>query len=197
MGQDVTIVETGVANIASLIAAFDKLGYRAGLTGEPAEIAAAERLVLPGVGAFGAGMAMLEESDLVEPLRERLAAGEPTLCICLGMQLLCESSEESPGVEGLGVVPAKIAKFPSEVRSPQFGWNEVVAGEECRVLRTGYAYFANSYRLAERPDGWDVATTDYGGEFVAAMERGDVVACQFHPEISGEWGLGLLRRWLE
>jgi imidazole glycerol phosphate synthase glutamine amidotransferase subunit len=195
--EDVTIVETGVANIASLIAAFEKLGHRAGLTGEPTEIAAAERLVLPGVGAFGAGMAMLEEAGLVEPLRERLEAGEPTLCICLGMQLLCESSEESPGVEGLGIVPAKIAKFPSEVRSPQFGWNEVVAGDECRVLQTGYAYFANSYRLAEQPDGWAVATTHYGGEFVAAMERGDVVACQFHPEISGEWGLGLLGRWLE
>ena len=196
MSSDVTIVETGVANIASLIAAFDKLGVDAGLTGRPEEVAAAERLVLPGVGSFGAGMEMLQEAELVDPLEERLTAGEPTLAVCLGMQLLCERSEESPGVAGLGVVPAAVERFPAEVRSPQFGWNEVEADDECRMLTTGYAYFANSYRLAEKPEGWAVATADYGGRFVAALERGAVVACQFHPEISGEWGLALLERWL-
>ena len=129
-------------------------------------------------------------------MRERVAAGRPTLAICLGMQLLGTASEESPGAEGLGVFPATARRFPSTVVAPQLGWNEVRPAEGARILARGYAYFANSYRLESVPDGWTGTLADHGGPFVAALERGDVVACQFHPELSGAFGRGLLTRWL-
>jgi imidazole glycerol-phosphate synthase subunit HisH len=153
--------------------------------------------VLPGVGTLAAAMAQLEADGLVEPLRARLLAGRPTLAVCLGLQLLCEESEESPGRRGLGIVPARVTKLGAEVRVPQLGWNRIVPQPSCRLLEEGYVYFANSYRLEEAPAGWSAAMSDYGGPFVAAMERGAVLACQFHPELSGRFGLELLRRWLD
>ena len=195
----VVVVDTGVANIASMLAALRRLGAEPSLTSSPETVRAAERLVLPGVGAFGAGMARLRDLGLGAPIRERIQSDEgATLCVCLGLQMLCASSEESPGVEGLGVVPATVHRFSGDVRVPQLGWNMVTpAGEGARALiEPGHAYFANSYRIEGLPEGYAGATTDYGGEFVAAIERGGLVACQFHPELSGEWGHGLMERWL-
>jgi imidazole glycerol phosphate synthase glutamine amidotransferase subunit len=194
---EVRIIETGVANIASLIAAFTRLGSQARLTRDPGEVATAPYLVLPGVGAFGAGMARLAEANLVAPIRARIAAGQPTLAVCLGLQLLCERSEESLGVEGLGVVPAAVTRFGAGARVPQFGWNRVTPTPEASLLEPGYAYFANSYRLAEAPAGFGAALADHGGPFVAALQRGTLLACQFHPELSGAWGQALLGRWLD
>ena len=114
----------------------------------------------------------------------------------MGLQLLCNSSEESPGATGLGCVDGAVTHFPAGVRAPQFGWNRVTAGAGCSLLEDGYAYFANSFRLAEPPAGWHAATAEHGGRFVAAMERGAVLACQFHPELSGRYGIDLLRRWI-
>jgi imidazole glycerol phosphate synthase glutamine amidotransferase subunit len=111
------------------------------------------------------------------------------------MQLLAESSEEASGVTGLGVIPGSAHRFPSDVIVPQMGWNDVEAPPGARFLESGCAYFANSYRLTEHPDGWRVATSNYAGPFIAAMERGATLACQFHPELSGQWGLRLLARW--
>jgi imidazole glycerol-phosphate synthase subunit HisH len=192
----VHIIETGVANIASMLAAFERLGAEPRLTRDAGEVREADFVVLPGVGAFAAGMARLDELGMRELLIERAEADRPLLAVCLGLQLLCAASEESPGVEGLGIVDATIERFPSEVRVPQFGWNRVVADESCELITSGYAYFANSYRLGEAPEGWRVGRAEHGGDFVAAMERGRLLACQFHPEISGAWGLELLRRWL-
>lgn len=193
----VILIDTGVANIASLVAAFGRLGREARLSLDGREVREAEALVLPGVGAFAAGMARLREAGLVEALRERIAeARRPTLAVCLGLQLLCESSEESPGVEGLGVVPAQVKRFPQTARVPQFGWNRLTPGPGARLLEPGYAYFANSYRLAEAPAGFAAATAEHGGSFVAALERGPLLACQFHPELSGAFGQALLGRWL-
>jgi imidazole glycerol phosphate synthase glutamine amidotransferase subunit len=129
-------------------------------------------------------------------MRERIDAGRPTLAICLGFQLLFEGSEESPGVEGLGVVPGRIERFNESVRVPQFGWNRVIPATESAMVRSGYAYLANSYRAGAPVPGWACAMADHGGPFVAAMERGPVLACQFHPELSGRWGLDLLGRWI-
>lgn len=195
-GEAVAIIETGVANIASMLAAFRRLGASPRLDSAPETVETADYVVLPGVGSFGAGMETLREAGLIEPLVERIEAGRPTLAVCLGLQLLFEGSEESPGVDGFGIAPGEVRRFPEGVRTPQFGWNEVVARDECRFLSHGYAYFANSYRVVEAPEGWAPATSEYGGSFVAAMERGDVLACQFHPEISGRWGLDMLSRWL-
>jgi imidazole glycerol phosphate synthase glutamine amidotransferase subunit len=153
-------------------------------------------VVLPGVGAFGPAMQQLRDRRLVEPLVERIGAGRPTLAICLGLQLLCESSAECPGERGLGILPLEITRFDSGQRVPQIGWNAVRAHAESRYLQNGCAYFANSYRLTAATADWCVSCANYGGSFVAAMERGRVLACQFHPELSGDWGRSMLRRWL-
>ncbi len=191
------IVRTGVANLASVMAAFRRLGAEPAFSSSPDEAASADAVVLPGVGAFDAAIEALSADGMDVAIRERVLAGRPTLCVCLGMQLLCEDSEEAPGAKGLGVVPHTVTRFPDTVRVPQLGWNWVVSDAGCRMLVSGYAYFANSYRLAEAPAGWQVAWSEHGGRFVAAMERDGVLACQFHPELSGPWGLSLISRWLE
>jgi len=194
--RDIVIVQTGSANTASVLSKFTSMGVRPRLTDQPAEIESAAHVVLPGVGSFGAAMDRLSRAALVEPLRARIASGASTLCICLGLQLLFEESEESPGVRGLGVVPGMITRFTGESRVPHMGWNRVVAPDGLAFVRDGDAYYANSFRAAAAPEGWRVATTEYGGRFVAAIERKSVLACQFHPELSGGWGIDLLTRWL-
>jgi len=196
MAGKVAVVRTGIANTASVIAAFERLGAHPFLTVDPLDVQRADHVVVPGVGAFGAAMTALRDSGLVESITQRLRAGRPTFAICLGLQVLCERSEESPGVEGLGLIPASVGKFPDSVRVPQLGWNRVDPAPGCALLQPGWAYFANSFRLAEVPDGWHGALSEYGGSFVAALERGNVLACQFHPELSGRWGLELIGRWL-
>lgn len=193
----VALIDTGVANIASLRAAFVRLGAEPTLTRDPEAVRAADHVVLPGVGAFGAGMARLRALGLVEPIRARVAEGRPLLAVCLGLQLLAEASEESPGEAGLGVVGGRVTRFPGSVRVPQFGWNEVRPDPGASLLQPGFAYFANSYRLAEAPPDYAVAWAEHGDPFVAALERGPLLACQFHPELSSAWGQALLGRWLE
>jgi imidazole glycerol phosphate synthase glutamine amidotransferase subunit len=194
---DVVVVQTGTANLASVLVALARAGAEARLAESPAEIDRAAHVVLPGVGAFGAAMTRLRSAGLVEPLARRITAGRPTLCICLGMQLLCESSDETPGVPGIGVVGGHVQCYSGRVRVPQLGWNRVDAEPACGFLRSGYAYFANSYRLADPPQGWSIARSEHGESFIAAIERGGVLACQFHPELSGAWGRALFERWLE
>ncbi len=192
----VVVIRTGTANLASVLAALGRAGVEARVTDDPRDAERAERLVLPGVGSFGAAMHTLNARGLAEPLRRRILEGRPTLAVCLGLQLLAESSDESPGVSGLGVIPARITRFSERVRVPQLGWNRVAASPECRLIGSGWAYYANSYRLETPPSGWASAATDHGGRFVGAMERGRVLACQFHPELSGAWGGRLIGRWL-
>ena len=193
----VTVVPTGTANIASVAAAFRRLGTDVRPAESENEIRVADQLVLPGVGVFAAAMGHIDEYRWRRALVDRIQAGRPTLAICVGMQLLCEKSEESPGFSGLGVVRGTVTRLPQDLTVPQLGWNRVTPDSGCRFLRPGWAYFANSYRLGSVPDGWVGAKTQYGGGFVSAMERGDVLACQFHPELSGEWGSDLLSRWLD
>lgn len=198
--KKVAVIHTGVANIASMLAALERLGADAWLTTDPADVRDTSHVVLPGVGAFGAGMARLRELGLVDALTQRFASGAPTLCVCLGLQLLCRSSEETPGVAGLGLIDADIARFDSSARVPQLGWNEVTPAGDAPgrfLTEPGYAYYANSYRLVSEPEGWSVARTEYAGPFVAALERGGWLVCQFHPELSSAWGQALMRRWLE
>jgi cyclase len=195
----VSIVATGSANLASVRRAVERRGHLAIVTDDPHDVVASPRLILPGVGAFGAAMKELAARGLVEALQHRLLGGMPTLCICLGMQLLCESSEESPGVRGLGVVPGHITRFAAGegVRVPQLGWNLVTPTGDGMFMEPGWAYYANSYRLAEAPAGWNVAVSEHGGPFIGAMQRGGVLACQFHPELSSTWGSELIGRWLD
>jgi imidazole glycerol phosphate synthase glutamine amidotransferase subunit len=142
-------------------------------------------------------MENLERTGLVAALRERIEAGRPTLAVCLGLQLLAEGSEESPGVAGLGVLPVRAERFPAgALRVPHLGWNRIVPDREGGLLDEGYAYFAHTFRVTDVPAGWTAARCEYGAPFVAALERGAVLACQFHPELSGAFGRDLLRRWL-
>jgi imidazole glycerol phosphate synthase glutamine amidotransferase subunit len=197
VSRQVWIVRTGAANLASVVAALNRLGCEPRVTVEPEKIRRAKRVVLPGVGAFGPVAERLRTLGVAEALRERVAAGRPTLAVCLGMQLLAERSDESPDAPGLGVLPVEVQRFSSGVVVPQLGWNQVRAGSGCRMLEDGYAYFANSYCVDEVPKGWNGAASRHGSDFVAALERGAVLACQFHPELSGSWGERLVARWLE
>ena len=193
---EVSILKTGLANLASVQAAFMRLGAETRLVDTPEAVTRAERLVVPGVGAYGPAMAALEASGLAAPLKARIQAERPTLGICLGLQIFGEASEESPGARGLGCVPARVTGFDASVISPQMGWNRITPAVGARLLEPGDAYFANSYRFEAIPQGWTGATADYGGPLVAALERGCVLGCQFHPELSGAYGEALIARWL-
>jgi imidazole glycerol phosphate synthase glutamine amidotransferase subunit len=195
--SEVVVIRTGTANLASVAAAFHRAGRTVRISSSPRDAAEADRLVLPGVGAFGAVARQIDALDLRLPLTERIRSGRPTMAICLGLQMLAAASDESPDADGLGVIPSIATSLPDGVRRPQLGWNQVSAGDGCRLLTDGAAYYANSYKLDAIPEGWGGALTDHGGPFVAALERGPVLACQFHPELSGAWGQDLVQRWLE
>lgn len=192
----VSIVPTGTANVASVAAAFGRLGVTAREIAKPGDVGTAAGIVVPGVGSFGSAMDRIDAAGMRDALVERVDAGRPTLFVCVGMQLLCDASEESPGTTGLGIVADRIERFEGRERVPQMGWNRIDPSEDTQFIEPGWAYFANSYRLQRRPDGWVASTASYSGEFVSTVERGNVLACQFHPELSGRWGAGVLERWL-
>ena len=200
--EEVIIVKTGKANVASVVSGLIRAGAKSRLSEDPEEINSASYVVIPGVGAYGPAMKQLQSLNLDDAIRQRILAGKPTLAICLGMQLLAKQSEENPEVEGIGVIPGLCKRFSEErvniskQRIPQLGWNNVNVSGGCRLLESGYAYFANSYFLDKAPEGWQVAYTTYGETFISAIEKGAVLACQFHPELSGVWGRDLLIRWL-
>jgi imidazole glycerol phosphate synthase glutamine amidotransferase subunit len=193
---EVAIVRTGSANIASVSAALTRLGAVPRITDEPDLVREAAIAVLPGVGAFGAAMTQLRARGLDEAIRDRVRDERPLLAICLGMQLLCDSSDESPGVEGLGIVPAHVGRFACDERVPQMGWNRIDPSDDCTLLEPAWMYFAHSFRVERVGCGAGIATSSYGGNFVSALERGTLLACQFHPELSGTSGLALMRRWM-
>ena len=194
--REVVVVPTGTANLASVRAALARLGARPRLAENAAMIEGAAHVVLPGVGSFGAAVAGLREAGFDAALAARVRAGRPTLAMCVGLQVLFETSDESPDATGLAALPGRVGRFPDSVRVPQFGWNRVVPEPGCRLIEPGYAYFANSYRVLEAP-GCAIAAAEHGGRFVAALERQGVLACQFHPELSGAYGHELIARWLD
>lgn len=201
MSTSTLVIGTGTANTASVLAGLQRVGAAPELTRDPQSVREAARVVLPGVGTYAAVRATLDSEgasgdSLAAAVSDRIREGRPTLCICLGLQLLFEGSEESPEVRGLGLIPGYASRFLGTDRVPQLGWNAVEAAADCEILASGYAYYANSYRLDARAPGWQLATTDHGGTFLAACERGPVVACQFHPELSGDFGMGILERWM-
>lgn len=180
-----------------MISALGRQGAEARLCQDAETIRKAKQVVLPGVGTFGAAMSRLKELSLIEALKERILKGAPTLCVCVGFQVLFEQSEESSKVAGLGVFPGKIIHFPTSVRVPQFGWNRIHPQQNDGMLKEGYAYFANSYCATQAPEHWAYAKAHHGMDFIAAIEKGAVLGCQFHPELSSAFGLELLSRWLE
>ncbi len=197
MNTDVFIIETGTANLASVRSGLRRVGATPRTATSPQTILESSHVVLPGVGSFAAALRQITHKGLAQAVAARVVEGRPTLAICLGMQLLCESSAESPADSGLGVLPGALAQFSSGVRVPHLGWNHVEPSPASNYLREGFAYFAHSYRLSKAPPGWIAASTEYGGVFVSAIERAGILACQFHPELSADWGTAVLRRWLD
>jgi glutamine amidotransferase len=214
------IVETGVANLASVRALAERLGMEPVVSANPEHVARAQAVILPGVGAFGPPMHTLKEKGRAPALKRRVSEGFPTAGICLGMQLFFEASEESEGVEGLGIFKGTVRRLEAGLALPQLGWNRLEPEPEARLLRPGWVYFANSYGLgATAPDArpelsvnkgsgaWSfdsiaAATTTYGSPFVSAVEawrngRPSLLLCQFHPELSGTFGMQLFARWLD
>jgi glutamine amidotransferase len=196
----VAVLDYGIGNLRSAERALQHLGADARLTSDPAVVADAAGVVLPGVGAFGACMHALDRSGLAEPARAAARDDRPFLGVCVGMQLLFACSEESPGVEGLGVVDGSVRRLPAGVRRPQIGWNTLEPVGHGRLLAglpdPAWLYFVHSYA----PDPTDptvvAAWCDYGTRFAAAIEHGPLWATQFHPEKSGEVGLALLANFV-
>lgn len=184
----VAIVDYGAGNIKSVENAVRYLGHEAVLTRDPAVILSADHVILPGVGAFGDAMTRLSRYGLDEVLRKAAASGIPFLGICLGLQLLFESSEESPGAEGLGILKGHILRIPDgEGRKvPQIGWNDLTYPNPGRLFaglpEGSYVYFVHSYYLRAADPSIVTACTQYGVRIDASVESGNVFACQFHPE---------------
>ena len=191
----IAVLDYGIGNLRSAEKALQHVGADAALVDDPVTAMGADAVVLPGVGSFGRCMAALRSSGLDRVAEAAVAEGKPFLGICVGMQMMYEGSEESPGVAGLGLLPGKVALLPDGVKRPQMQWNVLsVRKPDCPVFgRLGldpWVYFVHSYAA---PTGEDVvATCDYGGEVVAAVGRDRMWATQFHPEKSGATGLRLL-----
>jgi glutamine amidotransferase len=190
----IAVLDYGIGNLRSAEKALEHVGADARLTDDAAIIRDAAGVVLPGVGAFGRCMDALERTGLASIARERAASDVPFLGICIGMQLLYEESEENPGREGLGVLPGVVRRLPDGVKHPQMQWNTIAVHNGAYLFdglpNEAWFYFVHSYAPDDRDNA--SATCDYGGEVVAAVERGNVSAMQFHPEKSGANGLHVL-----
>jgi glutamine amidotransferase len=189
----IAVLDYGIGNLRSAQKALEKVGAEAVLTADPAEIAAASGVVLPGVGHVGRCLQALRESGLEEPARDAIDAGKPFIGICVGMQMLYESFDEAPDAKGMGVLPGRVEILPDGVKRPQMQWNRL--DHRPSPMLAGLAdpiwmYFVHSYAPEMSDDV--VATCDYGGPIVAAVVRDNVWATQFHPEKSGTAGLQLL-----
>ena len=198
------IIDYGVGNLFSLRSSFEKTGAEVTVTADPAAIRGADRLVLPGVGAFGDAARKLRRSGLAGVVREQAALGKPLLGICLGMQLLFEKSYEFGRHEGLGLLKGSVVPMegviPAGLKIPHIGWNALYFCRDSRLLRYvkegEWVYFVHSYYAAHCGESV-IATTEYGVPLTAAVEQGNVMGCQFHPEKSGEVGLNILRAFCE
>lgn len=197
MRREVLIVRTGAANLASVQAGLRRLDVEPVVTSDPERVRSAPHVILPGVGALGPTRALLDEAGLAAALIDRARAGRPLFAVCLGLQMLLESSEESEVARGLGLVPGRAERFPDSVRVPQLGWNHIEAPEGANYLVSGECYFANSFRLVSPPPGHACAMGQHGGAFVAAFEKEGLLACQFHPELSSRVGAEIMKRWIE
>ncbi|MFP4321388.1 MAG: imidazole glycerol phosphate synthase subunit HisH [Anaerolineales bacterium] len=198
----ITIVDYGMGNLRSVYNALDLLGAEVNISSDPAEILNAERLILPGVGAFGLAMQFLDEGGFVAALNEAvIERGVPILAICLGMQLLAEDSTEHGQHAGLGWLPGQVRHFEAmgDLRVPHVGWNEI-APREGAALFQGVTrrefYFVHSYYFMTSDASIIAATTHYGHEFVSAVQRDNIFGTQFHPEKSQDAGLRVLRNFM-
>jgi len=194
--KNVVVVRTGTANIGSVMMGLQKAGATPVIATEPHDIESAEYVMVPGVGSFGSALEKIKGSQWENYLKIRIERGLPTMLICVGLQILGTESEESPGVEGLGVLPHKVTRFDESLVVPQQAWNYVTSQKGSKFVGRGFAYYSNSFKLNEAPSGWCTSFSNYGSHFIAAVEKGNVLATQFHPELSGDYGISIMKRWL-
>jgi glutamine amidotransferase len=200
--RPIAIVDYGVGNLRSAQKAFERLGHAAEVTGDADRILAAPGVVLPGQGAFGTCMQNLHTAGLVDTVKHVVASGRPFLGICVGMQILFETSEESPGTPGLGIFGGRVVRFPRdpERKVPHMGWNQLHVVKPVPALagidEGAYVYFVHSYYPVPTDPGVVATTTSYGLEFVSSVARDNVYAGVFHPEKSQQVGLRLLENFV-
>ena len=198
----IAIIDYDAGNIKSVEKAVAYLGRDCVLTGDAGQILAADHVILPGVGAFGDAMKRLDASGLSDTIRRVCREGIPFLGICLGLQLLFDSSEESPGVKGLGIFGGSVRRFPSSsgLKVPNIGWNSLEYVNKSRILEGvdegSFVYFVHSYYADPEDRGIVTSEIDYGVKAVASVESDNVFACQFHPEKSSDNGLKILENFL-
>ncbi len=199
----ITIVDYGMGNLRSVQKAFEKLGVDAHVTGSAADVAQAEKLVLPGVGAFRDAIAELHKQKLVDPILAHVDADKPFLGICLGLQLLFDVSYEDGEYEGLGVIPGKVVRFEDApgLKIPHMGWNRLERTSESPLLAgipdKAHFYFVHSYYVVPEDDAVTAARTDHGVTFTSMVARNNLFATQFHPEKSQRGGLKLLENFAQ
>lgn len=198
----VAIIDYGAGNLQSVKKALDFLGYESEITPDKKRIASASHIILPGVGSFGDAMVSIKERGLENTIKNAASGEKPFLGICLGLQLLFESSEESPGVEGLGIFKGNIVTIPKNngLKVPHMGWNSVSLKQNDGIFKDikddSYFYFVHSYYLKDADKNVVAAATQYGVEIECAVQKGLVCATQFHPEKSGEIGLQVLKNFM-
>ena len=195
----VSIIDYGAGNLHSVKNALDFLGAHSVITKDKDVILSSDHVILPGVGSFGDAMRSLKNGGLYETVKRAADGSRPFLGICLGLQLLFEKSEESPGVNGLGIFKGSVSKIPEHgLKIPHMGWNNITLTKKSRILPAdnSFVYFVHSYYI--RPQDADIvsAYTEYGERLDIAIERGNIFATQFHPEKSGDAGMDILRRFL-
>lgn len=197
----IAILDYDMSNLRSVAKAFERLGADSQITRDKNEILAADKLVVPGQGAFADCMRLLKDYDLIETLQEFMDSGKPYLGLCLGMQILMESSEEAPGIAGLGVFKGGVQRFSPDfkLKVPHMGWNNLLITKESRLLKDlpdlSYVYFVHSYYVTPQDKSIVAANCQYGIEFPAAFEYKNIFATQFHPEKSQKIGLQILKNF--
>ena len=198
----IAIIDYDAGNIKSVEKALQYLGEEAVITRDREEILGSDKVILPGVGAFGDAMEKLHQYGLVDTIQEVVDRRIPFLGICLGLQLMFESSDEAPGVKGLGLLPGKILRIPKkgDMKIPHMGWNDIKIKEGAKLFAGledyPYVYFVHSYYLQADDPSIVAATTEYGVTIHASVEKDNIFACQFHPEKSSTVGLQILKNFI-
>ncbi|MFH1189982.1 MAG: imidazole glycerol phosphate synthase subunit HisH [Candidatus Omnitrophota bacterium] len=211
----IAVIDYGMGNLRSVEKALDRVGAKAKITSNPADIAGCDKLVLPGVGAFGDAMKELKDLRLVEPIKDAIKRGKPFLGLCLGLQLLFDESEESPGVRGLSVLSGLVRKFDlrdKNLKVPHMGWNSIelsaagrqlsANGKPCAEILDGvpdgsYMYFVHSYYVEPKDKEIVLTTTEYGPAFASGVRRENLYGFQFHPEKSQALGVRILENFVK
>jgi len=197
----IAIIDYGTGNLKNVINALDYLGIPSEITSNTKQLAQAEKMILPGVGAFVPAMEQLTKSGLAEIIKERISKGVPLLGICLGMQLLFCESEEDGLTQGLNIIKGRVIRFAGSLKIPQIGWNSLEFVKQTLICQgiqnNSYVYFAHSYYCIPDDEDSITAWSDYGGRFAAIVEKNSIIGLQFHPEKSQQVGLVMLKNFYE